>query len=158
MEQGSSLFLLFRLGAERYSLDAATVVEVIPLIAVTRLPGALPGVAGVINYRGNPVPVLDLAALARGERTPERISTRILIVTYNGRTIPRHHHLGLVAEQVTDMLRCESDEFKPSGVETKEARYLGPVRPDRAGLIQRVEPQLLLSPEMRDALFPEHAP
>ncbi len=157
MEQGSSLFLLFRLGVERYALDAATVVEVIPLLAVTRLAGALPGVAGVINYRGNPVPVLDLAALARGERTPERISTRILIVTYNGRA-GAHHQLGLVAEQVTDMLRCDNDEFKPSGVETKEARYLGQVRPDRAGLIQRVEPQLLLSPEMRDALFPEHAP
>lgn len=157
MEQGSLVFLLFRLGKERYALEASSVIEVIPLITITPLPGALAGVAGVINYRGRPVPVLDLTAMAWGRRTTERISTRILILTYTTR--PGHPLvLGLVAEQVTDTLRCRPDEFQPTGVENGEAPYLGPVRPDRGGLVQRVEPQLLLSQPMRDSLFPETRP
>jgi chemotaxis-related protein WspB len=60
------LFLLFQLGSERYALDASRVVEVVPLLCLQRLPQAPPGVAGVFNYRGQPVPAVDLSQLTMG--------------------------------------------------------------------------------------------
>jgi chemotaxis-related protein WspB len=97
MERGSRVFLLFHVCKERHALEASLVVEVIPLIAITPLPGALTGVAGVINYRGVPVPVLDLAALAWGRRAAGRISTPILVLVYAPKPESRHL-LGFVAE------------------------------------------------------------
>jgi len=57
------LFLTFQLGAERYALDASRVVEVLPLVELRKIPNAPHGVAGIFNYRGQPVPVADLSDL-----------------------------------------------------------------------------------------------
>ena len=74
------LFLLFCLGADRYAIEAAQVSEVLPLITIKALPQAPPGVAGVINLRGAPVPVIDLSALALGRSASPWLSTRIVVV------------------------------------------------------------------------------
>ena len=63
------LFLQFELGQDRYVLDCSGVVEVLPLLAIKHIPQAPSGVAGVFNYRGEPVPVVDLSALALGRPT-----------------------------------------------------------------------------------------
>ena len=60
------LYLLFSLGPDRYALPAACVVEVLPWVAMKLLPGAPPGVAGLINYRGRPVPAIDVSENATG--------------------------------------------------------------------------------------------
>src|SRR5438445_146788 len=78
------LFLLFKLGKERYALSASRVVEVLPLVDLKQLPQAPNGVAGVFNYRGRPVPALDLCALTLGHSSSELLSTRIIIVNYPG--------------------------------------------------------------------------
>jgi chemotaxis-related protein WspB len=143
------LYLLFRLGNERYALPATMVAEIIPLIAITPLPGTPAGVAGIINYHGGSVPVIDLTTLAFDRPAVSRISTRIVIVHYAA----GRHRLGLVAEHVTDTLNCVPEEFQPTGVENRGSPYLGPVRPDVKGVIQRVDVDALLSPEIRAALF-----
>jgi len=69
------LFLQFQLGHDRYALDVSQVVEVLPLINVKRIPNAPAGVAGVINYRGSPVPLVDLSMLMMGQPAKARMST-----------------------------------------------------------------------------------
>src|SRR5436309_13167461 len=98
------LFLLFQLGKDRYALGASRVVEVAPLLALKRLPQAPKGVAGIFNYRGRPVPAVDLCEMATGQPASERLTTRIIIINYqheNG-TEPL---LGLIAENVTEIPR-----------------------------------------------------
>ena len=64
------LFLLFQLGSDRYAIDALRVVEVLPCVQVKQIPHAPAGIAGVINYRGAPVPVLDLCLLTLRRPAP----------------------------------------------------------------------------------------
>jgi hypothetical protein len=52
------LFLVFELARDRYVLDVSQIAEVLPLVAITQIPQAPPAVAGVLNYRGAPVPVI----------------------------------------------------------------------------------------------------
>src|SRR2546421_10050690 len=78
------LFLLFQLGTDRYALEASRVVEVVPLLELKRLPQAPEGVAGIFNYRGQPVPAVDLCALTLGQPARKRLSTRIIIVNLSG--------------------------------------------------------------------------
>src|SRR5690606_32186615 len=67
------LFLLFELDGDRYALPARDVVEVLPLVALKQIPDAPPGVAGVMDYRGHAVPVLDLSALVAGRPAARRV-------------------------------------------------------------------------------------
>ena len=146
------LFLLFQLGPDRYALEANRVVEVVPLLALKRLPQAPVGVAGIFNYRGRPVPAVDLSRLTLGEPAAERLSTRIVVVRYPDLS-GRVHLLGLIAEQATETLRTDPGDFLDSGIRLNSAPYLGPVLMDGRGPIQLLYEQRLLSEPVRDLLF-----
>ncbi len=146
------LFLLFHLGPDRYALDAAQIIEVLPLVSVKLIPLTPPSVAGVFNYRGAPVPLIDLSQLALNRPAPQRLSTRIILVNHpDGAGGMRP--LGLIAERVTETMRCEPGAFVPSGIHDPGTPYLGPVVTDQRGLIQRVEVGQLLPPPLRELLF-----
>ena len=146
------LFLLFQLGDDRYALEIGQIVEVLPMVSVKEIPQAAPGVAGVFNYRGAPVPLIDLSELALRTPSRPRISTRIILVQYVGEAGPAHL-LGLLAEKTTETLRRAEADFVDSGVSVDAAPYLGPVTTDSRGIIQRVEVTRLLPARVRDQLF-----
>jgi chemotaxis-related protein WspB len=141
------LFLKFRIGGESYALDAARIAEVLPLLDITHVPQAPAGVAGLINYRGGCVPVLDLSELMLGEPARPYISTRLILVHYGGRL------LGLIAEQATEMMRRDPASFDDSGIAGDAAPYLGPVTQDGGRLIRWIEVQKLLPTAVSSALF-----
>jgi chemotaxis-related protein WspB len=150
------LFLLFRLGKDRYALPATQVVEVLPMLAVKQIPQATPSVRGAFDFRGRPVPLVDLTQMALGVPAREQLSTRIVLVDYpDGAGATRL--LGLLAEQVTETLRRNPEDFRDSGVELPDAPWLGPVASDPGGLVQRVEVGQLLTPAVRALLFPAEA-
>jgi chemotaxis-related protein WspB len=148
------LFVLFRLGNDRYAMPASRVVEVVPLMALKRLPQAPPGLAGILNYRGRPVPVVDLCELALGHPASEQLSTRILI-TYHSDAEGENRLLGLVAEHATEILRKEAQDFAETGVHLGAAPYLGPVLMDPQGPVQWIDEQRLLPEPVRDLIFAE---
>jgi chemotaxis-related protein WspB len=141
------LFLKFRIGSESYALDTTQIAEVLPLLEITRVPQTPVGVAGLINYRGRPVPVIDLSELMLGEPARSHISTRLILVRYG------EHLLGLIAEQATETMRREAGSFTDSGLSSDAAPYLGPVTQDGGRLIRRIDVQKLLPPEVSSVLF-----
>jgi chemotaxis-related protein WspB len=150
------LFLLFQLGRDRYVLDVAQIAQVLPLVSFKQIPLAPIGVAGVFNYRGMPVPAIDLSQLAMGRPAHNRFSTRIILVHYRS-DAGQTHLLGLVAEKVKETVRREAADFVASGVSNDAAPYLGPVAPDAHGLLQWIEVNNLLPAAVRDLLFKQPA-
>jgi len=148
------LFLVFQLGKDRYALEAGRVVEVVPLLALKRLPHAPKGVAGVFNYRGQPVPAVDLSELTLGQPAVERLSTRIIVVRHPD-AAGRDRLLGLVAEHATETLRADPMSFVDAGVKLGAAPYLGPILMDVAGPVQWLHEQRLLPENVRHLLFSE---
>ena len=143
------LFLVFRLGQDRYLLDVRQIAEVLPLIGIAQIPQAPPGVAGIFNYRGTFVPAIDLSQVMLGRPARRRLHTRIVLVRYtddSGST----HLLGLIAEKVTETVQRQSTDFTASGVTVP---HLGPVAMDEHGLAQRIEIDRLLPASVRDVLF-----
>jgi chemotaxis-related protein WspB len=143
------LFLVFRLGQDRYLLDVRQIAEVLPLIGIMQIPHAPLGVAGVFDYRGTVVPAIDLSQIMLGRPARQRLHTRIVLVQYvddSGTT----HLLGLIAEKVTETVHRQSTDFTASGVTVP---HLGPVAMDQYGLAQRIEINRLLPASMRDILF-----
>ena len=97
------LFLIFELGKDRYALDVRQIAEVLPLVAVKQIPRAPKAMNGLFDYRGAPVPVIDLSQLTLGRPATRRLSTRIVLVHYPDKT-GRTHLLGLVAEKATEIM------------------------------------------------------
>jgi len=150
------LFLLFQIGNDRYAIEANRVVEVAPLLELQRLPHAPRGVAGVVNYRGNPVPAVDFSQLVLGQPAAERLSTRIIIVKHpDGQG--REQLLGIIAEKATDLLHKDAADFGPPAGQGRSAPYLGPVFVDDKGPVQCLREQQLLPEPVRDVLFAEPA-
>ena len=146
------LFLLLQLGQDRYALDAGQVAEVLPLVGITHIPQAPTEVAGVFNYRGAPVPAIDLSQLTLGRPAQIRMSTRIVLVHYPGAD-GQARLLGLIAERATQTVRHEEKDFVASGVTSDGAPYLGPVIADARGMLQWLDVRTLLPPSVRDVLF-----
>jgi len=146
------LFLLFELGHARYALDVRQVAEVVPLLAITPIPQAPAAVAGVLNFRGAPVPVIDVSQLTLCRPAERRLSTRIVLVHYPGGD-GATHLLGLIVEKATQTVRHAPADFVASGITSADAPYLGPVATDARGLLQWIDVQTLLPPAFRDMLF-----
>jgi chemotaxis-related protein WspB len=150
------LFLVMTAGASRYAIDVAQVVEVVPFVHVTPVARAPAAVAGVITYRGAPVPVVDLPQLLAGRPAARRLSTRVILIHYphaEGRT----RLLGLLAEHVTSTVRREAAEFVDSGIGGDSAA-IGPVATDDRGVVHRIDPTALLPQTVKDVLFTERVP
>jgi chemotaxis-related protein WspB len=148
------LFLLFQLGNDRYALQASRVLEVLPLVELRKIPDAPKGVAGIFNYRGRPVPAVDLSELTLGKPSDPRLSTRIIVVNYPDEQ-GTLHPLGLIAEHATELIQRDQRLFQEPGHKLGGAPYLGPVLMDKHGVIQWVHEQRLLPDHARDLLFCE---
>lgn len=148
------LFLLFKLGNDRYALEAGRVIEVLPLLELKKIPGAPRGVAGIFNYRGRPVAAVDMSELTLGQPAPERLSTRIIVISHpddSGKSQP----LGLIAEHATEIIRRDRKEFVEPGMPAGAPPFLGPILMDEQGAIQWVLEQRLLPESIRNILFSE---
>lgn len=102
----------FRLGDETFGIEIKNVHEIIRWQEVTRIPRAPAFLEGVIDLRGNVVPVLDLRrrfGTGAAERGPK---TRIVVVRVAEAT------LGLVVDSVAEVLKCPPDRISapPSAV------------------------------------------
>lgn len=74
----------FRLGQRRLVSSFDEVMEILPMPAVTPVPGAQPWMLGVANVRGTLLPVVDLKQFLEGERTVVHDGQRMLVVRQSG--------------------------------------------------------------------------
>ena len=78
----------FEVASERYGIEAVGVVEVVPSVPLRAVPGTVPGVAGLLRFRGGLVPVVDLGVLWAGRPSPTRMSSRIVVCELTGAGSP----------------------------------------------------------------------
>ena len=142
------LFLLMQLDGDRYALDIGQVAVVLPLIHLRTVPGAPAAVAGIIDYGGSPVPVIDLSRLFANRAAHRRLGTRIVLVRYTAQ-----HVLGLIAERATETVRREPSDFQPSGLTRKEPPHLDLVALDATGPVHWIDVSRLLPEPLADSLF-----
>jgi chemotaxis-related protein WspB len=155
------LFLVFELDGERYALDAREIAHVLPLAPVRAFPGTPAYIAGVIDYEGVPVPVVDLPMLALGRPARALMSTRLVLVYDRGEADSSQtshappRRLALLLESATRTQSIAPERFAESGIATPEARWLGPVAQDEHGFVQWVKVGQLLDARVRALLFPD---
>lgn len=148
------LFLVFKAGDADYALEARQVIEVIPLVAMRTVPGAPAYIAGLANYHGTGVPIVDFGRLAGGAPCAIYLSTRIILTLYDGGSDPQRI-IGLLAETVTNTVEREESDFDQNNVTVPGTAYLGKLAVNGTGFIQRVVAAQLVPKELEQMLFTE---
>jgi len=95
-------YLTFSLGAEEYGLEIIKVREIIGYIDVTAVPQTPHHVKGVINLRGQVIPVVDLRAKF-GMETAE-VTEKTCIIVVETRQGSRTFSTGIVVDRVQEVL------------------------------------------------------
>ena len=146
------LLLLFHIDDDAYGIDLSQIVEVVPLVTLTKLPYSPDCVAGIFNFRGCIAPVIDLTELLAGRQSKELLSTRIIIVNFKDHK-SQLRQLGLLAEQATETMACNPADIQTSGVGSAEARYLRDILLTSGGMIHIINIENVLSKKIQELLF-----
>jgi chemotaxis-related protein WspB len=162
------LLLTFTVGANRYAIDVTRVVEVVPRVELRKISHAPAFLAGLLDYRGKIVPVIDLGLLLDTAGSRDCLSTRIILVndtpvdqncagqdrddahgeTGDVQVAPKRQPdlLGLIAERVSDLTNVRPEQVAPIPVWLPQAPYLGAIVQTDLGLVQ-----LIVGEKVREA-------
>lgn len=117
--------LVFQLDGQRYALMIDVVQEIQQIVAFSEIPDVSPSIVGVINLRGQVVPVVDLRVLLGLERRAYDLQTP-MIFCRTSRGIA-----ALVVDEVEDVLEVPPGCMQPpSRVTALADRMLGVCRFD----------------------------
>lgn len=100
-------FIAFALAGVIHAIPADQVREVIGMVIITPLPDAPDWLNGVINLRGTVVPVIDLRARVGVTAAPIDLSTPILIVEHEGRSV------GVIADAIDQIITVPPSAIQP---------------------------------------------
>lgn len=105
MENYSNItsYLSFMLNGEIFAIDVNLVVEVLEMQKITPIPKTKPYIKGVINFRGEILPVIDTRLKFNMEETPENNNSVIIVLEIkNPDTSPLQ--IGTIADGVKDVV------------------------------------------------------
>ncbi len=99
MESGvaENKVVIFSVGREEYAVSIQSVKEVVPWSQPTPVPDAPPMVEGVVDLRGDFIPVVDLGRRFGMGRSREAAQARIMVIEIGGR------QAGFVVDDVTEV-------------------------------------------------------
>lgn len=99
-------FVTFALGDEQYGVEILKVHEIIGYPGFTKVPNVPGFVKGVINLRGNVVPVVDLRLKFNMDEKVQDSFTVILILEVSQRII------GVLVDSVSDVISLSEQEVQ----------------------------------------------
>lgn len=148
--QGQHNLVTFRLGQETYALPVEPIVQIVPMVTITPLPEIGDPVAGVINVRGQAVPVVDMRWHIGSKQAPYLLHTPIILTQIGQGTV------GLVVDEVLDVLGLpgseliQPDKILPEGL--GQAPVLNALALVSGHLAPLLDPEHLFRPEQQQTL------
>lgn len=131
-------YVVFKLNKGEFGIDIMNVKEITPYEESTALPDTPSFIEGVINYRGNVIPIINLRnrfSLGEGEITKD---TRIIVITLEEKEI------GFIVDEASQTIRLDSELIDPApsvigGVDKKYITGLGKISEKRLLIIIDLE-------------------
>lgn len=98
--------IVFSVGKEEYGLEIEKVQEVIRMSQIKKLPRAPQFILGVMNLRGNIIPIVGLREKFNLEPLDYNEFTRIIVVNHNDKLI------GMVVDEVNRVVNVPSENIE----------------------------------------------
>lgn len=119
-------YVVFKLDEEEFGIDIMNVKEIIPYQESMQVPNTPDFIEGIINYRGNVIPIINLKRRFKLGTQEITKDTRIIVITLGNKEI------GFVVDEASQTLRLEENQIDPapdiiSGVDRKYIIGVGKV-------------------------------
>lgn len=102
-----NMYLTFRLGSESYGIEIRYVKEIVVMQKITVVPDTPIFVKGVVNLRGQVIPVLDMRLRFNMESREYDQRTCIIVMNIEGVQV------GLVVDTVNEVRNIEDEQISP---------------------------------------------
>ncbi|WNF35851.1 chemotaxis protein CheW [Bacillaceae bacterium IKA-2] len=135
-------FVTFQVGDEFYGIEIMIVQEIIRYKKPTRVFNALPVIKGVINFRGDIIPIIDMNVKFRLPQKDYDEYTVVIVVEVKGKT------MGIIVDRISDILTFEKDKIKVVDDELAEdmkTNYLRGLVETKDRVVMLLDPNMLLS-------------
>ena len=111
MSQEVCQYMTFKLGDELFAINVSQVREVLEVQQITKVPTAPVYMRGVVNVRGQAIPVVDLRQRFGLPSVPDNINTRVIVMELNidGETAV----IGGLADSVHEVIELEEGNINP---------------------------------------------
>ncbi len=101
-------YVVFKVNKESYGIEIKYVENIERMLPITRVPYTNEYVEGVVNLRGNIIPVIDLRSRFGIERIGYGDESRIIIVNY------REYMVGMIADSSSEVLQIDRSTIDPA--------------------------------------------
>ncbi|MBE5940517.1 MAG: purine-binding chemotaxis protein CheW [Lachnospiraceae bacterium] len=124
-------YVVVDIGIEQYGIDIKYVDNIVRMQKITRVPKAQRYYEGVINLRGEIVPVMSLRKKFGFEPDPLGDKTRIIILK------PEHESIGVIVDAVREVIVFSEAEIEKIYSDGKDdrAKYISEVGKTQEGLV-----------------------
>lgn len=131
----------FALLDEPFAINVSFVQEIIRYQVVTDVPHAAEHILGVINLRGQIIPVIDLKVKFGMEKSDPTGSSRIVVVNVIGMVV------GMLVDSVAEVIRLSSSEVEPPSpvISSVDSDYLKGVGKQAGKMIMLLDIERILS-------------
>lgn len=144
------LYLLFHVKETQFALDTSYVVEIIHRINTVDSANGNQCFDGLINYRGELIPLLDFCKLYSGEQASPHIHSRIMILESLD-----ERKIGVLAEGVMKTVEVQRNDFLESSTESKNKPYISGMWSTPNGVIKNVDVPLLFNISVEGGCYEE---
>ena len=103
----ANMYLTFRLGNEDYGIEIRYVTEIVGMQKITEVPDMPAFVKGVVNLRGQVIPILDVRLRFHMQSRDYDERTCIVVVSINGSQV------GLVVDTVNEVRHIDAEQISP---------------------------------------------
>lgn len=101
-------YIVFKLKNQSYGVNVSQVLTIERLMEVTPVPGTAEFIKGIINLRGDTIPIVDLRERMFHEPIVATDDTRILIV------YAREVQIGLIVDSATEVIDIDTNSLEPA--------------------------------------------
>lgn len=116
-EEGKKQFIVVKIGSEQYGIDISYVDNIVRMQKITRVPKVQPYFKGIINLRGEIVPVMSIRTKMDLEPDEFTDVTRIIILK-----LEEHGVLGIVVDEVKEVVTLAPDEIDKVAYDAKNSK------------------------------------
>ena len=101
-------FVVFKLGNEEYGVPITQVKEINRLMTTTKVPRSPVFIEGIINLRGQIIPIIDMKKRFDLPLTEYTADARIIVIQV------ADHTFGVEVDSVSEVLRINSSDIEPA--------------------------------------------
>ncbi len=110
-------FIVVKIGSEQYGIDISYVDNIVRMQKIPRVPKVQPYFKGIINLRGEIVPVMSIRTKMDLEPDEFTDVTRIIILK-----LEEHGVLGIVVDEVKEVVTLAPDEIDKVAYDAKNSK------------------------------------